>query len=223
MLRPPASAFLLAAAAALPGGAWALCTSDHVAQPEAVLERFVNADCEACWRDPATPQAGPGVLALDWIVPGSRGEDAPLFMAERREAHDRLQALGRPAPEGADAVMLRRSRLPLPLRIAQGEPVNDYIGTSIVLRPPAAGRWDTWLLLVEALPAGAEGSPVPRNLVRNVFRPEWPARGPWRESRPTQIHEGADVRRLRLVALVQDAGGRMRAIAATQCPPGWPQ
>ena len=80
-----------------------------------------------------------------------------------------------------------------------------------------------WLLLVEQLPAGTEGSPVERNLVRNVFRPDWGkvmSRPPGRlaEDRAMQIHEGARAERLRLVAVLQDQRGRIRAISRTECP-----
>ena len=49
-----ALACTLAAATALPAAAQSLCTSERQAQPVAVLERFINADCESCWSDPAT-------------------------------------------------------------------------------------------------------------------------------------------------------------------------
>ena len=91
------------------------------------------------------------------------------------------------------------------------------------LKEPGREPWHAWLLLVEQLPAGAEGSPVPRNLVRNVFRPDWAnvarrAPGMLAEARVMQIHEGARPERLRLVALLQDARGRIRAITQTECP-----
>ena len=221
-----AAAALAFSLAALPA-AHALCTSDGVAAPQAVLERFVSADCMGCWTDPATPAARAGELAIDWIVPGRQGDDAPLSMGASREALDRLALLKRPVPDGSDARRVRRTGSAPALRVAQGEPFNDYIGTSIALKPAADGARAAWLLLVEELPAGAEGSPVPRNLVRNVFRPGWEEQPLPRgartagllEQRPMQIHEGTRPSRLRLVALVEDASGRMRAIARTECRP----
>jgi hypothetical protein len=125
-------------------------------------------------------------------------------------------------PERSAAVTTRRAGAAVPLRIAQGEPLADYIGTSIELAAPGREPWQAWLLLVESVPAGVEGSPVPRNLVRNVFRPDWaePGRrhpGALEEARTMQIHEGARASRLRLVAVLQDARGRMRAIRRTEC------
>jgi hypothetical protein len=111
----------------------------------------------------------------------------------------------------------------VPLRLAQGDSVNDYVGTTIELKQSGREPWAAWLLLVESLPAGAEGSTVARNLVRNVFRPDWGdavhrGRGRLSEARAMQIHEGAKPERLRLVAILQDARGRIRAISRTECP-----
>lgn len=212
------------ALAALPLAARALCTSEGVPQPLGVVERFINADCATCWGNPATPEAAANMLALDWVVPSSRGDDAPLAAVASADAPARLQALGRTVPaEGATVTSLRRGA-PLPLRVAQGAAFNDYIGASVELGKGGRGPWSVWLLLVESLPAGTEGSPVARNLVRNTFRPGWddaPARGKDRtrreETRSMQIHAGAQPDRLRLVALAQDAQGRMRAITQSVC------
>ena len=190
-------------------------------QPAAVLERFLSADCADCWTDPSTPGADRDTLALDWVLPGRQGDNAPLSAVALREAQDRLQALGRKdPPERSAAFTMRRQGSAVPLRVAQGIAFNDYIAGSIELKSPGSEPWRAWLLLVEQLPAGVEGSPVPRNLVRNVFRPDWDkarAAGRLAESRAMQIHDGARADRLRLVAVVQDGRGRMRAIGQTAC------
>jgi hypothetical protein len=208
--------------AALPVASHALCTSEGVPQPVALLERFISADCEACWRDPKTPAAGAGTLALDWVLPGRKGEDAPLSAVALDEGMERLYTFRRPVPERSDAVTTRRTGQALPLRLAQGGVFNDYVGASIELKKPGRESWRAWLLLVEQLPAGTQGSPVPRNLVRNVVRPDWGkamTRSPHglAESRAMQIHEGALPDRLRLVGILQDARGRIRAITQTAC------
>jgi hypothetical protein len=74
----PLRACSLVLVLALPLAARALCTSDRVPQPQAVLERFVSADCEECWRDPRTPVPAANTVVLDWVLPGRMGEDAPL-------------------------------------------------------------------------------------------------------------------------------------------------
>jgi hypothetical protein len=203
-----------------------VCASDRQPRPVAVLERFINADCETCWRDAATPAAKRGEIALDWIVPGARGEDAPLSMGQNRDAPTRLAALGRAVPPQSDAVRTRVQATHR-VRVAHGIPFNDYLGTSIALTPGRGGPWRAWLLLVEALPAGTEGSPVARNLVRNVFQPDWDGSRPLtrkelarlEEARAMQIHEGVQPSRLRVVGLVEDMQGRIRGIAASVCAP----
>ena len=201
------------------------CDSDGQPQPVGLLERFINADCESCWTDAATPRPGRRELAVDWIVPGSKGDDAPLSAAASRDAVARLEAQKRASPQRADA--LRRRAVPAghELRVAHGLAFNGYIGTSIELKPGRGGPWHAWLLLVETLPAGTEGSPVERNLVRNALQPAWdvtgaPTRAQQRqlfESRPMSIPEGADPKRLRVVGWVEDARGRVVAAAQSRC------
>lgn len=215
--------FLAASLLALPLAAQALCTSDDVPPTTAVLERFINADCAECWRDPRTPRPERGALVLDWIIPGRQGTDAPLSVVASDDAMERLYALKLQVPERSTAATSRRQGHPVPLRLAQGDAFNDYVGTSMELKEPGREPWRAWLVLVEQLPAGTEGSPVERNLVRNVFRPDWAnvmRRVPGRlaEARAMQIREGARPERLRLVALLQDGRGRIRAITRTECP-----
>jgi hypothetical protein len=197
------------------------CSSDGVAQPTALLERFINADCATCWADKLTPEPASGTLAIDWVTPGSRGDDAPLSVVARRDASDRLEALGRPAPAQSSSVFTQRRPDARRLRVAHGLPVSDYIGTSIELKPAGTGAWKAWLLLVETLPAGTEGSPVERHLVRNTFTTDWPAGKtavPNRyELRPMQLAEGVKPSRLSVVGWVEDSRGRIRAIAQSHC------
>ncbi|MBA2674768.1 MAG: hypothetical protein H0U68_13945, partial [Ramlibacter sp.] len=86
-LRLAAAPLLALACALVAGAAQALCSSEIGGpQPTALLERFISADCDTCWSDPATPRATGRELAIDWIVPGARGDDAPLAKGETREA-----------------------------------------------------------------------------------------------------------------------------------------
>jgi hypothetical protein len=202
-----------------------VCSSDGQPAPTALLERFINADCAGCWTDLAAPKPRPGQVALDWIVPGGRGDDAPLAAAARREGLDRLAALGRAVPPDDDSRVAPRRGDRVALRVAQGLPFNDYIGASIELRHAGAGPWRAWLALVETLPAGTEKTPIERNLVRNVLELSWdtrpPPAQPLVETRPMNIPAGADPRRLRVIGVVEDARGRVRGIAQSVCaPPG---
>ena len=222
---------LLATAALFAGPAvWAqsFCSSDGQRPPTALLERFISADCEACWAR-AAPKPAAGELALDWIVPSGKGADAPLAAAAIRDAGWRLEALQRPAPATFDALR-HRVESPRPgLRVSHGLAFNGYVGTSIELKSPGQGRWSSWLLLVESIPAGSDGTPIGRNLVRNALQSSWGGAGPLSkdelarlyESRPMAVAEGAKPSRLRVVGWMEDGRGRMRAIAQSQCaPPG---
>lgn len=201
------------------------CASDGQPRPVALLERFINADCAACWTDTTVPRTGPGELALDWIVPGSRGDDAPLSAAATRDGLARLQALGRAVPLQADSLRQRARGTAARLRVAHGLPFNNYIGTAIEVKPGTGGPWTAWLALVETIPAGTEGTAVERNLVRNLFQPAWNMRGPLSkseqlrrlETRPMMIPEGTNADRLRVVGWLEDAKGRIQVMAQSRC------
>lgn len=201
------------------------CASDGIPQPAALLERFISADCESCWSEAKTAKPGRGELALDWIVPGSRGEDAPLSAAASRDSLARLAALGRKPPVQADTSRQKAARDGRELRVAHGLPINNYIGTSIELKPANGGPWKAWLLLVETIPAGTEGTLVERNLVRNALQPSWDTARPLSkeepkrllEARPMSIPEGANPERLRVVGWVEDARGQIVALAQSRC------
>ena len=216
--------------------AWAQssCSSDGQAAPLAVLERFISADCATCWTSPATLKVKTSDLVVDWIVPSSRGDEAPLSAAARQDAQFRLQALNQTAP--FDSWNLRRAVLakPLPLRVARGVALGGYMGASIALIPQPGTRlpqhpMTAWLVMVEDIPAGTDGTPVARQLVRNTLQISWnepdqsttpnPTRPNQRlqESRPMSIPDGANPDRLRVVGWVEDPLGRVIATAASVC------
>ena len=223
------------------------CSSDGQPVQSALVERFMSADCASCWTARAAhagrAQAGTSQIALDWIVPSASGDDAPLSAAASRDALARLTALGLPAPA---ASLQRRSLVNLggaaapsnprgkpPLRVARGIALNGYLGASIELNlPPRQAKalqsalpLTAWLLLVEELPQGTEGSPVARLLVRNALVQTWAAPGAlaadgtlrWAESRPMSIATGVNPERLRVVGWVEDARRRLVAVAASVC------
>ena len=201
------------------------CSSDKAAKPLALVERFINADCEACWSDASTRQPGRGEVALDWIVPGSRGDDAPLSAAARVDGLHRLAALKRAVPAQAETMRSATSKTSQRVRVAQGLPFNGYLGVSMELRPGAGGPWTAWLAMVETVPAGTEGSPVARNLVRNVWQPAWDKARPLSKGEHTRlwadrsmnIPAGVNPERLRVVGWVEDARGRIVAAAESRC------
>lgn len=212
--------------------AWAqsLCNSDGQATPLTLVEHFISADCEACWRAAPTAKPGPRALSLDWIVPSGRGDDAALSAAAIREAQIRLDALGQARPAAATVTTTKLlGRQAGQLRVAQGATLGGYIGTIIEYKTKANTRshqpFTAWLLLVETLPAGVEGTQTEKSLVRNVLIVTWDkpdqrsatGQAVYRELRPLSIPQGAKPERLRLIGWVQDARGQVLSAAQSVC------
>jgi hypothetical protein len=215
---------------ALPAHSQSVCSSDGQAQLQALLERFVNAECETCWSDPATPPAPQGALALDWIVPSPLGDAAALSAAASRDAVLRLESLNRNKPATQASQRVPVNAWPgANLRVAHGVALGGYLGASIELTLPQseAVKWplQAWLVLVETLPPGVADSPVPRNLARNVLQPLWNMRDAllnseqmrFKETRPLNIPEGANPQRLRVMGWVEDASGQVMVAAESAC------
>ena len=211
-----------------PALALSYCASDGRPAPLVLVERFISADCGTCWTEPQAAAVPRGAMTLDWIVPGTGGEQAPLSAAAMRDAQARLQALQRAAPLGAETVstaVARKGRRPL--RVAHGLPFAGYLGASIEMKPapPLAGDWAAYLVMVETIAAGSEETPIERHLVRNVLQLTWhgqPAPTPgsagrFFESRPMGIPEGAHPERLAVIGWVQDDKGRVVAAAQSHC------
>jgi hypothetical protein len=210
--------------------AQSFCASEGQATPTALIERFMNADCEACWGEMPADKPAPQALALDWIVPSARGDEAPLSAAASRDALVRLDALGMRAPQSTQTIST-----PVPLgpdfslRVGHGVPVGGYLGASIELKiSPGAkvqGDLSAWLVLIEAIPAGVDGTPVARNLVRNALVSNWnllkqltnKEQPSFREMRPLSIPTGSTPERLRVVGWVQDERGQVLTAAQSVC------
>lgn len=217
------------AAPCLAAQAQSFCASDGQRRPVQLVERFINADCATCWADPATPVPAQNAVALDWIAPGSQGDDAPLSAVATRDALVRLEALRQGMPVQSQTVVHAVKGLRgAVLRVAHGLPVADYLGASIELKPVAPGArqpLSAWLALVETLPAGLEGSPVERNLVRNVFSRPWDGRKQlskdeqkrFFESRSMNIAPAANPARLRVIGWVEDEKGQVLLAAQSRC------
>ncbi len=209
-----------------------VCSSDSQAQPQALFERFINADCATCWADTATPTAPPGALVLDWIVPGDQGDEAALSAAASSDALARLQDVQRARPDTQDRHDSRVDPLPgATLRVARGPAVANYVGVSVTLTLPQGASpalpLSGWVVLVQALPSGVEGSPVSRNIIRNAFQPIWNVGNVlsnkeqlrFHELRAMSIPERVQADSLTVVAWIQDAHGRILAAAQSVCPP----
>lgn len=229
-----ALALVTFATATVSGNAWAQasCSSDGQRAPTVIIERFISADCDACWRDAKTIKPKSSELALDWIVPTARGDDAPLSAATTRDAQYRLDALEQAAPKTTFNLRRQVFARPLPLRVARGVALGGYIGASIALTPARGGNLPihpmiAHLLLVEEIPAGTDGTPVARDLVRNSLEVRWNEPGESApqadtrkrlyESRPMSLPQGANPDRIRVVGWVEDVNGKVIASAASAC------
>ena len=224
--------WLFAALAALNVGgvhAESSCSSDDQPPRSALVERFISADCDTCWTELRAPLAQSPAVGIEWILPGQRGDEAPLSAAARSDGTARLQALRQSAP-GASAILPARAVATpsVNLRVAHGLAFHGYIAVSIEMRPratPAPAPWKAWLLLVELIPAGRELSQIDRILVRNSLQLEWDSRRAatpdsehhFFESRPMQIPEGAEPGRLAVLGWVEDARGQLHGLALSQC------
>lgn len=206
------------------------CSSDGQPRPVRLVERFISADCENCWKDPATAKAGAGDAVLDWVLASDKGDDAPLSAVASRDGLNRLEARGAAAPKEAMTSTQKVSGLKgTTLRVAHGIALQGYVGTSIELKPiPATAknqRWTAWLALVETIPQGTEGSPVARNLVRNVAHPNWDGRkqlskteqARFFESRAMSVAQGVNTDNLRVIGWVEDAKGKVLVAAQSGC------
>jgi len=216
-------AFALACFAVTAQAQSPLCDSASQPAPHALLERFISADCADCWTAPGTRAAPRGTLALDWVLPGEQGDDAPLAAVARRETRDRIDFLrlrwtGERQQLSNEERIARAGRL----RVAHGLALGGYMGASLRFEAPrgTAGPFTGWLALVELLPAGTEGTPVPRALVRNLVaepiaaRPQGGFGQIWRSM---NLPEGAAPERLEVLGWVSDARGRVLAAAQSAC------
>lgn len=231
---------LLAGALALP----AVAAADKAcpAASAALAERFIAADCGDCWAaadqggETVHGQAGGRGWTLDWLLP--RGADAAMSAAALPEADQRLQRIDQVAPAGqprADAgpgpagVQFDRPALPrrpgLTLRVASGPAWQGYFGLQLSLAVGAATRLPAgstaWLALVEQIPAGVEGSALPRQLVRSVAGPlplaALRAGRPVSHLQALRWPEGAQPERLQARGWLEAPDGRVIAMAADRC------
>jgi hypothetical protein len=111
--------------------ALANCPPDR---PQLLLERFVSADCAACWSAlPPDPDPSRTAIALDWVVPGA--EQAPLAAAALDEATARAARAG---ALRADEALTQGHPLPgrsaLALEVRTGPAWNGYIGLQLTAR-----------------------------------------------------------------------------------------
>jgi hypothetical protein len=193
----------------------------------AVTERFLSADCESCWTDKATAAPPGDQWLLDWIVPSPRGDAAPLASAAPAEARARAERALKTRTFDAQRTVVRqsparRAREPS-LRVLSGPAWSGYFAVQVNGAGRIAGAHSVWLALVETVPAGTDGSAVPRQLVRTVAGPYAPSElrsgQAWDLLHAMRWPETAQPARLRARAWIEDAGGRIVAMAGERCAP----
>ena len=96
-----------------------ICTSEAAPPARHWQERFVPADCGDCWTAPDTAPTEAGAIVLDWVVPGTLGDDAPLSAVARRESVERLDTVGMPPPRRPTARSEALPQMP-PFRLRLG-------------------------------------------------------------------------------------------------------
>jgi hypothetical protein len=199
-------------------------------QPQVLLERFVPADCAACWSAaPPNPAPDKRAFAIDWVVPAPPGVDAPLEAAALMEAAPRAAREGR---IDRNEALTRSHPLPsagaLKVSVADGPGWNGYIGLQLDVRYAATRALpkglEGWLALVERIDAGTDGSPVDRLLVRAAVGPlplDGLARAPVQHLRAVRVPDTGKAERLGVVGWAQTANGRVLAVAhgrMQECP-----
>ncbi len=222
---------MCALATLLPAAAKPACP----AATAATLERLYRADCPGCWADtapgPERPATAPPGWLFDWIMPAAT--DAALAAGALPEAAERLQRL-RPgsAAMQADATPLqalqpvRRSPAGAGLQVQSGPAWHGYFGLELRLAGPARSRLPAgssgWLALVELVPAGSDGTPVARALVRSVAGPLPLDAGrpgqPISHLRALRWPASAEPTRLQARAWIEAPDGRLLLVAADRCP-----
>lgn len=193
-------------------------------RPQVMLERFIPADCTACWQAPPPQVAGTEskpALAIDWIVPSASGDTAPMATAALPEAVARAGAIR--SDEALTASHPLSSRSSLAVRVADGVAWHGYIGISLAITYDASRPLPDGLVayaaLVERIPACEEGTPVARRLVRSLIGPLGltglaPGR-PVEHRLATRLPDVNRPERLSVIGWVETAKGRIIAAAAS--------
>lgn len=224
MSIPASRALILAGLLALAQPALADCEPPR---PQVLIERFIPADCPACWRAAPPPLRGTDnvpALAIDWIVAGTRAGDATLASAALPEGAARAaRAGGIKGDEVLSTSHPLSTQSALSVRVADGAVWNNYIGISLVIgyeatRPLPEGIV-AYVALVERVPACEDGTLVERRLVRTLVGPLTLAglgpRRPVEHRLATRVPDIREPQRLSAVAWVEAPNGRVLAASAS--------
>jgi hypothetical protein len=190
-----------------------------------VIERFISAECSGCWTDAAAAQPAANEWLLDWIVPSTRGDEAPLSPAAPSEAADRARRTLGPDALGDGALVHRtaaRGAAASPqLRVLSGPAWSGYFAVQLDGSGHAPKGATVWVALVESVRAGIDGTAVQRQLVRTLAGPIEPAElrsgKPWRLLRAMRWPETAKPERLQARAWIERPDGHIVAMTGERC------
>jgi hypothetical protein len=189
--------------------------------PQILVERFVSAQCTACWRavPPLPAASADAAFVLDWVVPAQ--PDAPLGAMASPEASVRAARSGGVRDDEAmTQTTPLAARSALQLQVEDGPAWNGYIGVQLQVRATTSRPLPTglavYLALVERIAPGEDGSPVARQLVRAVVGP-LPLDGladgrVLRHLRALRVPETPKPERLSAVGWLETPAGRVLAI-----------
>ncbi len=207
-----------------------LCESDANHRLASLRERFISANCASCWQAAAAQSTVPSAAPIDWIVPSQRAEEAPLSAVELIESEERLRQLGLgPFNERAQVDTRIANPAGLELDLSVGVAIGGYRGLFAELRmkPDVAvsPELELWLVMLEHIPAGVEGSRQDHWLARNALQHTWrrqdivPRDGHLSatELRPMRMPEGMQPERMLALAWVQTPGGQILQAALADC------
>lgn len=142
------------------------------------------------------------------------------------ESAERAQRAGGPSPIAQQMLTVRRPASAAPksvgMSLAVGPAWHGYFGVQadvVGTLPPGSSLW---LALVEAIPAGSDGSPVARELVRSVAGPltlNLPkGKTKLNHLRAMRWPDSAKPERLQARGWIESADGTMLAVASPRCP-----
>ena len=196
-----------------------------------MVERFISADCPECWSGNEAAAASAPAWRFDWVTPTPSGVEAPLSAAALVESAERALRAGGPAPAApppavpppasAHRPAARAAKSP-GLALAVGPAWHGYFGVQADVQGALPLGSSLWLALIEAIPAGAEGNPVKRELVRSVAGPLTLAlprgKAGIQHLQAMRWPDSAKPERLQARGWIESADGTILAVASPRCP-----
>ena len=196
-----------------------------------MVERFISADCPECWSGNEAAAAGAPAWRFDWVTPTPSGVEAPLSAAALVESAERALRAGGPPPAApppavpppasAHRPAARAAKSP-GLALAVGPAWHGYFGVQADVHGALPPGSSLWLALIEAIPAGAEGNPVARELVRSVAGPLTLAlprgKAGIQHLQAMRWPDSAKPERLQARGWIESANATIIAVGSPRCP-----